>query len=122
MHVTRPVSPAVAHELDQRELDPARLEIQVEVDARGRRQRQDLGDRRRARRIGAVVVGDEDAVAPAPHVHLEHVRAALDRGRERLEGVLGRARAVAAVRDAEGLGADAQRSVDQGASPETSIS
>jgi hypothetical protein len=46
-------------------------------------------------------VGDEHAVAPPPHVHLEHVRSALDRGCEPLQRVLWGARGVAAMSDAE---------------------
>jgi hypothetical protein len=47
---------------------------------------------------------DEDAVAPAAHVDLEHVRPALDRGGEGLERVLWPARGVAAMSDAERSG------------------
>ena len=101
---------------------PRGLEIQVELDARGGRERQHVGEQRRVRRVGAVVVRDEHAVAPAPHVDLEDVRAALDRGRERLEGVLGRAAPVAAVGDAERLAARLQRNEDQGSSEATSTS
>ena len=65
---------------------------------------QHLGERRRPGSIAAIVVRDEDAVAPAAHVDLEHVRPALDRGGERLEGVLWPARGVAAMSDAERSG------------------
>jgi hypothetical protein len=64
----------------------------------------------------------ERAVAPPPHVHLEHVRAVIDRGREGLEGVLGRPGSIAAMRDAERLAENAQRSEAQGSSAETSTS
>jgi hypothetical protein len=68
------------------------------------------------------VVGDERAVATAADVHLEDVRAVIDRGGERLEGVLGRAGAIAAVRDAERLAERSQRNPLQGSSDETSTS
>jgi hypothetical protein len=74
-------------------------------------------------------VGDERAIAPSPHVHLEDVRAVVDRGRERLEAVLERPRPVAAVRDAERVGyaerlgdGAAQRNEAQGSSDATSTS
>jgi hypothetical protein len=46
----------------------------------------------------------ERAVSPPPHVDLEYVRPALDRGRERPQRVLWRACGVAAMSDAERLG------------------
>jgi hypothetical protein len=67
-------------------------------------------------------MSDERAVAPAPHVDLEDVRPPLDRGREGLEGVLGRAAPVPAVGDAERLTARLQRNEDQGSSEATSTS
>ena len=104
VHVTRPVRPGGAHELDQRALDAARLEVQIEARAGRGRERQDVREQRRARRVAAVVMRHQLAVAPAPHVHLDHVRAVADGGRERLERVLWRARGVAAMGDAERRG------------------
>ena len=61
--------------------------------------------------------GDDSA-----DVHLEDVLPVIDRGCERLEGVLLRAGAVAAVRDAERLAERSQRNPLQGSSDETSTS
>jgi hypothetical protein len=49
-------------------------------------------------------VRHELAVGALANVDLEDVRTALDRGRERRERVLGGARGVAAMSDAEGCG------------------
>ena len=111
-----------AHERDQLALDAARLEIQVERRRRSGREREHVGEQRRVGRVGAIVVRHEHPVAPAPHVDLEDVRPSLDRSREGLEAVVRRPTAVAAVGDAERLGARLQRNEDQGSSEATSTS
>jgi hypothetical protein len=72
---------------------------------------------------------DERAVAALADVNLEDVRSVLDGRSERLEGVLDRSGAIAAMRDAERLrdgerlgDAAAQRREAQGSSEETSTS
>jgi hypothetical protein len=68
------------------------------------------------------VVGDQSSVAPQAHVDLEDVRAAGDRACERVEAVLRRSSAVAAMSDAERIGDRLQRSDAQGSWAATSMS
>jgi hypothetical protein len=67
-------------------------------------------------------MGDQRAVAAPANVDLEDVGAVIDRGCERLEGVLLRDGAIAAVRDAQRFAESGQRSPLQGSSEETSTS
>ena len=91
VQVTRPVRPAARTSAISGRSMPLVLRSRLSWHPQPGGEREHVGEQRRAGRVAAIVVCDERAVATAADVHLEHVRAMLDRGCERLQRVLCRA-------------------------------